>query len=154
MLKLRLPILLGLATVALAGAAHAEPGTHGNLTAIVGEGTGIVEVAPTAHDVVGPGTFDVQGTINIHDAAPNTAFTVLRRVDLNPDGVCTGTTWLSLPGTPPPVLATSVDGAGALHFEIARGAPFLDGVNFDVQWRLVGDDGSILESDCFTVAVK
>jgi hypothetical protein len=31
--------------------------------------------------------------------------------------------------------------------------PF-DGVRFDVQWRLFGSDGSILESDCFTVTVK
>jgi hypothetical protein len=142
-------------TLALsASAVYAEPGTHSDLIAIVGQGTGVVEVAPTAHDVAGPGTFDVQGTINIHDAAPNTSFTVLRRVDLNPDGVCTGTKWLSLPGAPPPALAVSEGGAGALHFEIARGAPFLDGVGFDVQWRLVGSDGSILESDCLTVTVK
>jgi hypothetical protein len=30
----------------------------------------------------------------------------------------------------------------------------VDGVSFDVQWRLVGDDGSVLESDCFTATVK
>jgi hypothetical protein len=154
MWKLRLPVLLGLAAAALAGAAYAEPGTQSNLTAIVGQGTGVVEVAPTAHDVAGPGTFDVQGTINVHDVAPNTSFTVLRRVDLNPDGVCTGTKWLSLPGSPPPALAASEGGAGALHFEIARGAPFLDGVSFDVQWQLVGSDGSILQSECLTVTVK
>ena len=41
----------------------------------------------------------------------------------------------------------------ALHFEIARGAPFVDDVRFDVR-RLVGDDGSVLKSDCFTVTVK
>ena len=48
----------------------------------------------------------------------------------------------------------SDDGSGALHFEISRGAPFLDGVSFDVQWRLVGTDGSILQSDCLTATVK
>lgn len=153
MRKLRMPAMLGVAAAIVTAGAHAQPGTHSELTAIVGEGAGIVEVAPTAHDVVGPGTFDVQGTVNVHGAAPNTIFTVLRRVDLNPNGVCTGAAWLNLPGTPPPVLTTSRGGAGALHFEIARGAPFLDGVRFDVQWQLVGSDGSVLESDCFTVTV-
>jgi hypothetical protein len=149
--------VLAVAT-ALAGAvatsAHGDPGTHSDLTAIAGQGAGIVEVAPTALDLAGPGTFDVQGTVNVHDAAPNTIFAVLRRVDLNPDGVCTGSTWLNLPGSPTPVLTASAGGAGALHFEIARGAPFVDGVRFDVQWRLAGSDGSALESDCFTVTVK
>ena len=58
---------------------------------------------------------------------------------------------------PPPndqTLITANGGAGALHFEISRGAPFVDGVRFDVQWRLEGNDGSILQSDCFTVTVK
>jgi len=51
-------------------------------------------------------------------------------------------------------LTTSNGGAGALHFEISRGAPFVDGVRFHVQWRLEGNDGSILQSDCFTATVK
>jgi hypothetical protein len=108
-----------------------------------------VEVSPTAHDGVSPGTFDVRGTVNVHDAMPNVTFTVLRRVDLNPDGICTGTSWLNLPGTPTPVLNTSDGGAGALHFEIARGAPLLDGVSFDVQWRLVGNDRRVGPTNSF-----
>lgn len=154
MRKLWLPVLLGVVAAALATGALADPGTHSKLTAIAGQGAGIVEVAPTANDVAGPDTFDVQGTVNVHGAAPNTTFTVLRRVDLNPDGVCTGAIWLTLPPPNEQALTTSNGGAGALHFEIARGAPFVDGVSFDVQWRLVGSDGSILESDCFTVTVK
>jgi hypothetical protein len=154
MRKLWLPALLGVAAAALATGAFADPGTHSKLTAITGQGAGIVEVAPTAHDVAGPDTFDVQGTVNVHDATPSTTFTVLRRVDLNPDGVCTGPTWLTLPPPNKQTLTTSNGGAGALHFEISRGAPFTDGVRFDVQWRLVGSDGSVLESDCFTVTVK
>jgi hypothetical protein len=154
MRKLWLPVLLGLAAAGLAGGAHAQPGTHSKLTAIAGQGAGIVEVAPTAHDVVGPDTFDVQGTVNVHAATASTTFTVLRRVDLNPDGVCTGAMWLTLPPPNEPALTTSNGGAGALHFEISRGAPLTDGVRFDAQWRLVGGDGSVLESDCFTVTVK
>ena len=80
--------------------------------------------------------------------------TVLRRVDLNPDGICTGASWLNLPPPNEQTLTTSDGGAAALHFEISRGAPLLDGVSFDVQWRLVGTDGSILQSDCLTVTVK
>ena len=147
-------ILIWLAAAALAGVASAEPGTHSELTALSGQGAGRVEVAPTAHDVVGPGTFDVQGTVNVHDAAPGITFAVQRRVDLTANGLCTGATWLNLPGSPPPTLTTSEGGAGSLHFEISRGAPFVDGTRFDVQWRLVGSDGTVLQSDCFTVTVK
>jgi hypothetical protein len=154
MRKLRLLVLPGIAAAALAGSAYADPGTHSELTAIAGQGAGMVEVAPTAHDLVGPDTFDVQGTVNVHDAASNTTFTVLRRVDFNPDGVCTGATWMTLPPPNEPTLTMSNGGSGGLHFEISRGAPLVDGVSFDVQWRLEGGDGSVLQSDCFTVTVK
>jgi hypothetical protein len=154
MIKWSICLAAALGAGALAAGAGADPGTRSELTAIAGQGAGSVQVAPTTHDVVGPDTFDVQGTVNVHDATPDTTFTVLRRVDRNPDGICTGTMWLNLPGTPMPTLVTSNGGAGALHFEIARGAPFVDGVSFDVQWRLVGSDGSVLQSDCFTVTVK
>jgi len=154
MRRLWLPVLFGLAAAALPARAAADPETHSKLTAIAGQGVGIVEVSPTAHDVVGPETFDVPGTVNVHNAAPNTTFAVLRRVDLNPDGVCTGATWLMLPPPNEQTLTTSNGGAGALHFEISRGAPFVDGVRFDVQWRLDGSDGSMLQSHCFTVTVK
>jgi hypothetical protein len=147
-------VVAALAAAVLAAGASADPGTHSDLTAINGQGAGIVEVAATADDVVGPDTFDVQATVNVHSATPATTFTVLRRVDLNPDGVCSGATWLTLPPPNEQTLTTSSGGAGALHFEISRGAPFVDGVSFDVQWRLAGSDGSILESDCFTVTVK
>jgi len=95
----------------------------------------------------------VQGTVNVHDLAPNSDYKVLRWVDRNPDGVCTGATALSLPGDP--TLTTSDGGAAALHFEISRGAPFTDGVSFDVIWRVVDLAGNtVLQSDCFTVTVK
>jgi hypothetical protein len=154
MRRLWLPVLFGLAAAALPAGASADPGTHGTLTAIAGQGAGTVAVAPTAHDVAAPDTFDVQGTVNVHHAASNTTFTVLRRVDLNPDGVCTSATWLMLPSPNEQTLTTSNGGAGALHFEISRVAPFVDGVRFDVQWRLEGNDGSILQSRCSTVTVK
>lgn len=135
----------------LAGAADANADSRSQLTPISGNADGFVKVSPTSKDEPGL-SFDVQGTVGIHGASPNIEFTVLRRVDLNPDGNCTGATWLTLPGNP--VLTTSAGGAGALHFEIQRGAPFVDGVSFDVIWRVVGTDGAILESDCLGVTVK
>jgi hypothetical protein len=143
--------LLGVATaiaaLGVAGVAQADPGLHSTLTAVTGQGTGHVLVAPTAED---QGTFAVQITVNIHGAAPNTTFAVARAVDLNPDGVCTmATGWLPLGD-----LTTSPGGAGAAHFEVHRGAPFLSGVRFDAVFRAVGSDGTELRSDCLTVTVK
>ncbi len=144
------------ASGAFAAGAQAEPGTLSKLTpAGGGTGGGMIELSPTAHDVLGPDTFDVQGTANVHDLVPDTGYKVLRWVDLIPDGVCTSTTALSLPGNP--TLTTSDGGAGALHFEISRGAPspLVDGVSFDVIWRVVDLAGNtVLQSDCLTVTVK
>jgi hypothetical protein len=154
MWKFLLSVLLALVAAVSATGASADPGTHSRLTAIAGHGAGRVELAPTAHDVVALGTFDVQGTVNVHDAAAGTTFNVLRRVDFNPDGACTGGTWVTLPPPNAPSFTTSNGGAGALHFEISRGAPLVDGVSFDVQWRLEGSDGSVVQSDCLTVTVK
>jgi hypothetical protein len=135
------------AAVVAIGAAQAEPGLHSTLTAVTGQGTGYVLVAPTSED---QGTFAVQIEVNIHDAAPNVTFAVARAVDLNPDGVCTmATGWLPLGD-----LTTSAGGAGAAHFEVHRGAPFLSGVRFDAVFRAVGNDGTELRSDCLTVTVK
>ena len=106
---------------ALGGAPNADPGTRSPLNAISGRGTGFVTVSPTSKDD-GALSFEVQGTVN-NDASPNTEFIVLRRVDLNPNGMCTGATRLNLPRNP--VITTAEGGAGALHFEIQRGAPFL-----------------------------
>jgi hypothetical protein len=143
--------LLGVATaiaaLVVAGVAQADPGLQSTLTAVTGHGTGQVLVAPTAE---GQGTFAVQVTVNIQGATPNTTFAVARAVDLNPDGVCTEASgWLPLGA-----LTTSPGGAGAAHFEVHRGAPFLSGVRFDAVFRAVGSDGTELRSECLTVTVK
>jgi hypothetical protein len=143
-----------LAAAAFAATASADPGTHSRLTPVGGAtGRGLVKVSPTAHDVAGPGTFDVQGTVNVHGLEPGADYTVLRWVDFDPDGICTGPAPLLLPGNP--TLTTSAGGAGALHFEISKGAPLVDGVRFDVIWRVVDAAGNaVLESECLTVTVK
>lgn len=139
---------------AFAGAAQAEPGTRSKLTPVGGgSGGGMIGISPTAHDVAGADTFDGQGTVNVHGLAPDTGYKILRWVDLNPDGVCTGTTALSLPGDP--TLTTSNGGGGALHFQISRGTPFVDGVRYDVIARVVDLAGNtVLQSDCLTSRVK
>jgi hypothetical protein len=141
--------IAALLAAAFVAFAQAEPGTHSDLTAIRGQGSGFVEISPTAKTEDGF-TLDVQGTVNIHGAAPNTDFTVSRAPDASADGICTGS-FSTLPEIP--VLTTSAGGAGAIHFEVDRGAP-PEGASFDVIFRAVGTDGTVLQSDCFTVTVK
>ena len=127
---------------------QAETGTQSGLTAITGAGLGRVNISPTSAD---QGTFAVEITLNVHDAAPNTTFFVRRAPDLVPDGNCTGT-YLTNAGIS---LTTSEGGAGATHFEFHRGAPFVSGVKFDVVFQVFTADGStILQSECMTVTVK
>src|SRR5690242_11849110 len=74
--------------IGIAAAAADPTGAMSDLTAISGQGTGLVIVSPTS---AGRGNFDARVKVNIHDAAPNTTFTVTRAVDMPSDGVCTST---------------------------------------------------------------
>ena len=147
----KLLLAVGVALLMAAGgvpAAVAEPdGAQAALTAVSGTGSGQVLIAPTAED---QGTFAVEVTVNVHDASPNMTYTVSRAVDLNPDGVCTLASGWLINGP----LDTSSAGAGAAHFEVHRGAPFVSGVRFDAEFRVLGADGSALRSECVTVTVK
>ena len=132
--------------------------THAiELVAIVGTGSGAVNVTPTAED---QGTFHVQGEVHIHGAAPNTTYLVQRAPDLNvADPACTGP-WISFPipnAGPLVTLTTSPGGAGAAHFELAVGGAFTSGTPFNVRFRVIDDlvnPTSVLMSDCVTVVVK
>jgi hypothetical protein len=152
-MRKHIPFALPLLGAALVTAsASADPGARSQLTPVAGQGTGLIEIAPTARNE-GSNTFDLQGTVTVRRLAPKTGYKVLRWVDFVPDGNCTSTTPLSLPGDP--TLTTSARGAGALHFEIRRGAPLLEDVTFDVIWRVVDLAGNaVLQSDCLTVTVK
>ena len=142
-----------LLAVTVVGFAQADPFTHHSLTAISGQGSGNIAFSTTARNV-GLNQFDVQITVNIHGAAPNTVFTASRNVDFIADGICTNPTFA--PFTP--ALTTSAGGAGAAHYEVLRGPPafplFVEGAKFDVSFRVVGSDGTVLTSECFTVTVK
>jgi hypothetical protein len=134
------------------------PTTHDiQLAAVLGTGSGAVNVTPTAED---QGTFHVQGEVHIRDAAPNTTYLVQRAPDLNViDPSCTGP-WISFPipnAGPLVTLTTSPTGAGAAHFEIGVGGKFTSGTPFNVRFRVIDDPvnpTSVLMSDCVTVVVK
>jgi hypothetical protein len=128
--------------------AVADPtGAQATLTAVPGStGSGQVLIAPTARD---HGTFAVEITINVKGASPDTVYTVSRIPDLNVDGTCLG----AEVAIPPVTLETSAGGAGAVHFRLQRGAPFLSGTPFEVQFILRGD-GFELRSECVAVTVK
>jgi predicted secreted Zn-dependent protease len=155
MKRLVLLIVFGtLTAIGAASVAQAEPSLQSKLTAISGQGTGHVEVSPTAQ---GQGAvFVAEGTAAVHDALPNTTFLVQRAIDFTPnDGVC------AIAPTPPAgwitltTLTTSAGGAGAAHFERVSPPPGPSGFQFDIVFRVMSTDGNqVLMSDCMTVTVK
>jgi len=150
----------------LASRTHAE-----QLTAVIGAGSGIVNVTPTA---AVDGSFSAQINVNIHDAPPNTTFYVQRAPEVGrsngADGICQRAAGLPpwgppapnfvtfpLPGAGPLVtLQTSEGGSGAIHIDF--GSPTIrDGTQFDVMFRLVDSLTSPtneLRTGCFTVTVR
>jgi hypothetical protein len=145
--------------------------THGiPITAILGTGSGSVNVTPTA---AVDGSFSAQITVNVHGVAPNTTLYVQRAPEIgranSADGVCQRADGLppwgdvsnfitfTVPGSGSLTLETSPGGSGAVHMEFA--APTItDGTRFDVMFRLVDNlsstPGIELRSACFTVTVK
>lgn len=136
-------LLSAIASLAGAPSAQADPaGAQSQLVAVTGHGTGLVIISPTSS--LGHGVFDAQVKVNIHDAAPNTSWTVTRAGDFPADGVCN------------PVVVgtvahfeTSAGGAGAVEFE-RTGAPS----DFDLQVTVTGADGTVLQSGCMTIHIK
>jgi hypothetical protein len=130
------------AAMAATPVAQADPtGAQSELTAVTGQGAGKVIVSPTSADV---DNFVAQVEVNIHDAAPNTTFTITRAVDAPADGVCTSTNFGTVA-----TLTTSAGGAGAVEFQ--RTGPLL---NFDLFLRVIGDDGTVLQSRCMIIIGK
>jgi len=143
-----LVLLLSFVVFAFVSVAHAEPGLQSDLIAISGQGTGHVVVSPTADDQ-NDTVFIAQVTVNVQGTLPNTTFTVTRFVDQPPDSVCTEKGGGLTLGT----LTTSQDGAGAAHF-VRMGSPVPKGFQFDLDFHVVGDDGTVLLSGCMTVTGK
>ena len=142
-------LLLSFVVFIFVPVAQAEPGLQSKLIAISGQGTGHVSLSPTAHDEHDT-VFIAQVTVDVQGARPNTTFTVTRFTDDTPDGVCTETNGGLTLGT----LTTSQGGAGASHFVRMATASGPGGNQFDIDFHVVGDDGTFLLSDCMTVTTK
>ena len=146
--------------------------THGEqLTAVIGVGSGIVNVTSTA---AVDGSFSAQINVNVHHAPPNTTFYVQRAPEIgranSADGICQRAAGLPPWGAPAPnfvtfplpaagplvTLQTSAGRSGAVHIDFV--APTIsDGTQFDVMFRLVDSLTSPtneLRTGCFTVTVK
>jgi hypothetical protein len=89
-----------------------------------------------------------RGPVNVHNLSPNTLFTIQRYADPIADGNCDTSGGALVLGT----FATSDGGAGAGHF--TRTAAIPSGSTFDILFEVVGADGTVLQSPCFTVTVK
>jgi hypothetical protein len=147
--------------------------THGQpLTAVIGAGSGIVNVTLTA---AGNGSLSSLTTVDIHGAPPNTTFYVQRAGELGRgptgfDGICQRAAGLPPWGPPTPnfltyplpqpgplvTLETSPGGAGAVTIPFASSA-VASTTRFDVMVRLVDsltDPANELRTSCFTVEVK
>jgi hypothetical protein len=145
--------------VGVGGQPSSGQGTHAfPLTAVVGKGTGHVNISPEASQE----GFSVEVQVSVRSSEPNAEFLLTRSVDFEPDGVCTGTTFTPLPlPNPGPLelLKTSPAGAGAKHASFAftppPPAPFEDGKQFDVHWEIRTESHStVLRSGCITVTVR
>jgi hypothetical protein len=88
--------------------------------------------------------FDARVSVNIHDAAPDTSWTVTRAGDGQPDGICHSV----IVGTVAQ-FETSAGGAGAVEFE--RSGALAD---FDLTVTVTGADGTVLQSGCMIIHLK
>lgn len=143
------------------------PGTHQSaIAAVTGPGRGGVSVTPMA---VPQMTMDVDVSVLVVDARPNTTYIVQRAADVNralgADGICQralslppwssadppAATFVTFPlGTPAPgggpapgsgsaTFGTSSNGTGSLRFEY-RSEMVAAGTSFDVMFRLVDNE--------------
>jgi hypothetical protein len=128
--------------MAAAPAAQADPtGAMSTLTAVTGQGTGLVIISPTS---AGHGNFVAQLKVNIHGATPNTTFSFTRSIDRPANGACS--TDFGEVGT----LTTSPGGTAAMEVTPMDGPT----VPFDLSIRLIGSDGTVLQSRCMTIIGK
>jgi hypothetical protein len=124
----------------------AASGTQSDLTDLQsGQTQGRVIIASNGG---GHGDFRAEVTVNLHGVSPNTVFHVLRAIDLTPDGVLSDPP--DIPWAEVGTLITSNGGAGETHF-LRTGTP---APQFDVMIKVLGDDGTELDSAVMTVTVK
>jgi hypothetical protein len=148
-------------------------GTHQSpITAVSGTGAGGVSVTPKA---IPEGTMDVDISILVTNARPNTTFIVQRAPEIGranaADGICqralglspwspsdpAAPAFLTFPlGSGSATVTTAANGTGSLNFEF-KSPTIPAGTVFDVMFRLVDNEAAPtieLRSGCFTVVVK
>jgi hypothetical protein len=142
--QIALIITLAILAIGLAGlgTAHASRGVRSPLTAVVGSGTGFLEIVPVESTT---GNFMAKMKLQVRQTARSTEFTVRRAPDMNPDGICTGQNWLDTPGL---YFTTTPGGTALVHYDYE--APFADTTRFDVVFEFIGSDGTVLRSVCMT----
>jgi hypothetical protein len=148
-------------------------GTHQSaITAVSGTGGGGVSVTSKS---IPDGTMDVDISILLTNARPNTTFTVQRAPEIGranaADGICqralglppwspsdpAAPAFLTFPlGSGSATVTTAANGTGSLDFEF-KSPTIPAGTVFDVMFRLVDNEAAPtieLRSGCFTVIVK
>jgi hypothetical protein len=139
-------LALAMSLLVRASITQAAEGTQSDLTDIhSGQKLGRVIIASNGG---GHGDFRAEVTVNLHRVAPNTTFHVTRAIDLTPDGVLSNPP--DLPWIEVGTITTSAGGAGETHF-VRTGTP---APRFDVMLKVVGDDGTELDSSVMTITVK
>ena len=110
---------------------------------------------------------EVDIAVDLHHALPNTTYVLQRAPEpnnyaLGHDGICQradglapelGPAFVTFPGA---TLVSDNDGDASLsfHFATPPAAPFQDGTQFDVQFRVIDNTGtSEYRTECFTVTV-
>lgn len=92
----------------------------------------------------------------VRDLEPNHQYLLQRAVDTNLDGICSGTSWLTLgKGLQPQAITTSENGTG--REELWRDLSALaTGATFDIHFRVVDATtlAVVLTSDCYEYTVR
>jgi hypothetical protein len=122
----------------------AERAVTSELTPVEGEGSGRITVTLTGRDKP---NLSSEIEVNVHGLPGDATFEVARRVDPDANGKCTGSAWGRLGS-----IATNRAGSGTGHFSTSRGAPFVTGFRFDIQYRVTGNAVE-LQSRCLTLEI-
>jgi hypothetical protein len=150
--------------------ASAAPAHALQLTAVAGEGTGIVNVTATARS--GEFVANTQDAVHVRGVTPDTLLYVRVAADVGlpngeqSDGICQRAALgqfmpLALyPGGPAATIETSRGGAGTVHVVFGATNPFIsNGSRLDLQFRIVNALPPAvptidLRTECFTVEIK
>lgn len=116
-----------------------------------GDGFGLVKFRQPNDDAL-----IIQLDTWVRDLEPNTAYVLQRAADTNLDGICSGTSWLTLgKGLVPQSITTDDRGTGeeSLFRDVAALGV---GATFDITFRVVNVATSavVLTSDCYRYTIR